>query len=212
MNININKWIIGLMIGISIVISGCAPKPIKIGLSAEITGTRGELGVMVRNGAQLAVDEINAADGINGRPLELLIRDDQGDPDLAKEVDQDLIDAGVVAIIGHITSGQTAAVIDLANSAEMVLISGSASGSQFNQKDDYFLRTVSSADRTGAVFADYISNTKDIQNISYIFDDQNSVFAVPFLDAMSDRFTDIGVIHQDFSAFSNACFTGGKSG
>jgi branched-chain amino acid transport system substrate-binding protein len=198
------KMFIGMLLGIVLlIITGCAPIPIKIGFSAELTGARGELGVMARNGAQLAVEEINAAGGVNGRPIELLIRDDQGDPKIAERVDAELIDEGVVAIIGHITSGQTAAVMELINEREVILISGSATSSQFNLKDDYFIRTVLNTDQTGAAFADYLHKQKGIQEISFIYDARNAAFSVPFLESMSDHFSELGVIVDNTYPFTS---------
>ncbi|OPX90066.1 MAG: hypothetical protein A4E53_01281 [Pelotomaculum sp. PtaB.Bin104] len=52
------------------------------------------------------METINASGGIGGRKIELLIRDDRGLSEKAQEVDRELIQAGVVAIIGHATGGQ----------------------------------------------------------------------------------------------------------
>jgi branched-chain amino acid transport system substrate-binding protein len=202
MIIKTKKWTTLFFAFIILFISGCAQKPIKIGLSAELTGARGELGVMARDGAMLAVDEINAAGGVNGRPLELIIKDDQGDPDIARQVDAELIDEGVVAVIGHITSGQTAAVIDLFNTAEVVLISGSATSSQFSNLDDYFIRTVSSTDQTGSSMANYLHN-QGVNNLTVIYDDKNAAFAEPFSTALTDRLNELGVITKDPITFSS---------
>ena len=171
---------------------GCTPKPIKIGLSAELTGLRGELGVMARDAALLAVDEINAAGGIDGRPIELLIRDDQGAPEIAQQVDAELIAAGVVAIIGHITSGQTAAVFDQMNAAEVVLISATASSSQFSDQDDYFLRNSSNTNQIGAALADHIFFSRDVRQVATIYDVRNAAFAEPFYEALAAKFDSLG--------------------
>ncbi|MDP3451190.1 MAG: ABC transporter substrate-binding protein, partial [Anaerolineaceae bacterium] len=77
--------------------------PIRIGLAAQLTGKQADLGIQLRNGVQLAVDEINASGGINGRNLELSVEDDLGTPQGAKDAQNKLIDKGVVAIIGHFT-------------------------------------------------------------------------------------------------------------
>ena len=69
--------------------------PVKIGFiySPPDPGT-------TRNGAELAVALANEAGGINGLPIELLIRDDQGDPSISVQRAKELIDAGVLAIVG----------------------------------------------------------------------------------------------------------------
>jgi branched-chain amino acid transport system substrate-binding protein len=58
----------------------------------------------MKRAAELAVEEINTAGGIRGRPLELVIRDDFGDPDSAVAVASALVGEKVVAVIGHVYS------------------------------------------------------------------------------------------------------------
>ena len=65
--------------------------PIKIGLSVNLSGTGGTAGEHIRDGALLAVDHINTHGGINGRPLELLIRDDENSDDGIQKADESLI-------------------------------------------------------------------------------------------------------------------------
>ena len=70
-----------VLIGAMGILPGCMKKePVKIGFVADLTGKQAELGVQERNGVQLAVDKVNAAGGVAGRPVELVIRDDQGKP------------------------------------------------------------------------------------------------------------------------------------
>ncbi len=107
--------------------SGCSSlAPIRIGFAAELSGKQNELAINLRDGVQLAVDDINASGGIKGRPVELLIEDDLGTPEGAKAAENKLIDAGVVAIVGHLTSGQTAAGYQVATERKTVLISATA--------------------------------------------------------------------------------------
>ena len=83
---------------------------IRIGSVAPLTGPQTHIGKDNENGARLAVDEINARGlELGGRKvkLELLGEDDQAEPKAAKIVAQKLVDAGVVAVIGHLNSGTT---------------------------------------------------------------------------------------------------------
>jgi branched-chain amino acid transport system substrate-binding protein len=79
-------------------------EPIPIGLLTSLTGNFAPWGVQVRDGMQLAVNEINAAGGVDGRPLELVVADDQTDPDQGATEIERLIEGGVVAIGGVISS------------------------------------------------------------------------------------------------------------
>ncbi len=108
------------ILGLSI--SGCAGQEvIRVGFSGELTGRNADLGIQGRNGAQLAVETLNANGGVNGQSIELLIRDDLGTHDGAQTADRELIEAKVVAIIGHMTSGQGVAGYPVTEEAGMVI-------------------------------------------------------------------------------------------
>jgi len=79
-------------------------EPIKIGLLTSLTATFAPWGVSARDGMRLAVQEINAAGGVNGRQLELLERDDQSNPEEGASGLERLIEDGVVAAGGVISS------------------------------------------------------------------------------------------------------------
>ncbi|MGB4265837.1 MAG: ABC transporter substrate-binding protein [Limnochordia bacterium] len=72
---------------------------IKIGLITSLTGPVSTYGQSVRNAVQMAVDEINAAGGINGNKINLIVRDDKGDATEAANVTRYFIDREQVALI-----------------------------------------------------------------------------------------------------------------
>ncbi|HNQ04682.1 MAG TPA: branched-chain amino acid ABC transporter substrate-binding protein [Thiobacillaceae bacterium] len=112
---NAHKWFASmLLVGI---LTGCGQKGddtgetvIRIGSVSPLTGPQTHIGKDNENGARLAVDEINAKGLVlAGKPvrLELLAEDDQAEPKTATIVADKLLDAGVVAVIGHLNSGTT---------------------------------------------------------------------------------------------------------
>ncbi len=78
--------------------------PIKIGLLTSLTATFAPWGVSARDGMRLAVEEINAAGGVDGRMIELIERDDQSNPEEGASGFERLVEDGVVAIGGTISS------------------------------------------------------------------------------------------------------------
>lgn len=83
---------------------------IKIGQVSPLSGPISHLGKDVENGAKLAIDDLNAEGvEIGGKKVkfELVSEDDQGDPKIATQVAQRLVDAGVAGVIGHLNSGTT---------------------------------------------------------------------------------------------------------
>jgi branched-chain amino acid transport system substrate-binding protein len=94
-------------------------EPIKIGILTSITSNFAPWGLQVRDGAQLAVDDINAAGGVDGRPLELVIEDDQNAAEEAVPAYERLLEEGVVAIGGIISSTVGGATSPLAEQNQM---------------------------------------------------------------------------------------------
>jgi branched-chain amino acid transport system substrate-binding protein len=94
----------------SMLLAGCSriPDTVKIGVAQPMTGPLAALGADMKNGVQLAVDELNAKGfKIDGKPvkLEVVAVDDKSNAERGKEVAKILVDAKVVAVIGHLNSG-----------------------------------------------------------------------------------------------------------
>lgn len=94
----------------SITLAGCdrTPDTIKIGVAQPLSGGLAALGKDLANGVQLAVDELNKEGfKLNGKAvkLELVIMDDKANAEEGVKVAKQLVDAGVIAVIGHLNSG-----------------------------------------------------------------------------------------------------------
>ena len=104
------------------------PKPIKIGFLNLLSGAAAELGAGMAPGVKLAVDEINAAGGINGRKIEIVTRDEQLKPDVAVALARELISAEKVDVLmGPLGSNTALAVSEVAKEARILNFSPSAS-------------------------------------------------------------------------------------
>ncbi len=110
--------------------SGYAAEPIRIGVVDEITGPQAEAGVLVAHGVRLAVEEINAAGGILGRPLELIVEDNASTNPGTVLAYSKLVDQGkVVAVVGPLRSTQVqAASPTIAKAKVPAFIGGSDPG------------------------------------------------------------------------------------
>jgi len=79
------QWVAGLVAATALLSSHgfaqTASQPVKIGVIGPFTGPSSDFGQPMLHGIQLAVDEINAVGGYLGRPLSLVVKDDQGNPD-----------------------------------------------------------------------------------------------------------------------------------
>lgn len=122
--------------------SGDDSEPIKIGAMFAVTGGASFLGEPERNTAMMLVDEINAAGGINGRTIELIVEDTEGDDTKAVLAANKLIKReGVCAIIGPSRSGTTMAVIEIVEENQLPLLSCAAAESIVNPVKKWVFKT-----------------------------------------------------------------------
>ena len=91
-----------------------AKEPILIGYLPALTGPSSSTGIGINRGVELAVQEINAAGGIDGRQIELIVRDTQSEPTKAVNGAAELIHAHKVSVVlGPVNSGESLAVVPL---------------------------------------------------------------------------------------------------
>lgn len=189
-NVKIMLVIVSLIALISV---ACKPKEnIKLGFVSQLTGTQAELGVQERNGAQIAIDEINENNGISGQKLELLVQDDFGTKDGAISSVEELINSKVVAIIGHATSSQTIEGLSVAKKTNTLMISPTASSHELSGKDDNFFRIVTSNKIRTEVFADRIFEKRNIENMAIIYDLDNINYSNSYREAFTNRYEKLG--------------------
>jgi branched-chain amino acid transport system substrate-binding protein len=119
--------------------------PLKIGVIGPFTGPSSDFGVQMLQGIQLAAEEINAVGGYMGRSFELVIKDDQGNPDAGLKGSQELVAAGVVATLGFCNTGVAQKSLEVFQTAKLPLIIPCATGSPLTAKypapESYIFRT-----------------------------------------------------------------------
>lgn len=205
-----NSWVRFILVVLVIGVPGffllghLEKKPILIGFAAQLTGRQAELGVQERNGVQLAVERINASGGIAGRKIELLVRDDLGLPGQAQNVDRELIKAGVTAIIGHATSAQTVAGLEVTNPAKVVLIGPTVSTPDLSGLDDYFFRVYPSFKNEAQAFAQNIYQRSGITRLAIIYDSDNTTYSKTYSTIFADKFQSMGGKITGEVSFSSA--------
>jgi len=177
---------------VALLIAGCDRSPMLIGFAGPLTGPYSDLGVHGRNGVQLAMEEINAAGGVAGRRLELLVRDDHGSAEGAVQADEEMIRAGVRAIIGHMTSAQSVAVLPLIQKSEVVLLSPTTSTPELNGIKDYFFRVQPSTDTAAVALAGYAAREMGLSRLAVVLDMGNRAYTESFYRHFLLTFTDHG--------------------
>jgi len=118
---------------------------LRIGIVGPFTGPSADFGVPLFNGIQLAVDEINAVGGYLGRKLEIVRKDDEGNPDVGLKRSQELLAEKVVVTIGFCNTGVAAKSLELFQTSKMPLIIPCATGTPLTAKypgpESYIFRT-----------------------------------------------------------------------
>jgi branched-chain amino acid transport system substrate-binding protein len=125
--------------------AGAAANPIRVGIILPLTGGSGGVGQSALIGAQLAVEEINASMGFLGRPIELVIRDDQGKPDVGVAAAESLVlKEKVVATLGICNTGVAVKALEVFQKHRHVLMVSCATGtpvtSSYPAKDSFIFR------------------------------------------------------------------------
>lgn len=118
---------------------------LKIGVIGPFTGPSADFGVPMLNGIQLALDEINAVGGYLGRKLEVVRKDDQGNPDVGLAVSRELANQKVAATIGFCNTGVAAKSLEVFQTNQIPLLIPCATGTPLTSKypspESYIFRT-----------------------------------------------------------------------
>ena len=163
------------------------PEPIKIGLSINLSGRGGAAGEHIRDGALLAVDEVNKHGGINGRPLMLLVRDDENSDEGIRKADESLVNEGVVAIIGHSYSSNTVKAYPYLASHDILMITGYTATTALSGKDDLFMRTSVDCNLYGRKTAELLAE-KNVTSVSFLLDRGNDDFVQDYVQQVRKNY------------------------
>lgn len=117
-------------------------EPINVGFIAPLSGANAAVGTSNQTGVEMAVEEINAAGGINGRPLKLFVYDDENDASVAVSMCNKLIyNDNVVAIIGSTNSSVTLGAMTITQDAGIPQLTPNSSGASItNSGYKYIIR------------------------------------------------------------------------
>ena len=140
----------------------------KIGGIGPTTGDAAIYGKAVQNGIKLAVDEVNAAGGINGKKIEYKFEDDQNDTEKSVNAYNSLKDWGMQILVGTVTSNPCTAVVEQTHNDNMFQLTPSATAVESIQYDNAF-RMCFSDPNQGSASADYIADHKLASKVAVIY-------------------------------------------
>ncbi len=180
----------------------------KIGGIGPVTGAAAAYGIAVKNGAELAVKEINAAGGINGSQIELNFQDDENDPEKAVNAYNTLKDWDMQMLVGAVTSKPCIAVASETLNDNMFQITPSGSAVECVANDNAFRVCFSDPDQ-GKASAQYIGEHKLATKIGIIYDsstEYSSGIYESFLTEAAANGLEV-VAEEAFTADSNTDFS-----
>ena len=171
---------IALLAAVCVGTAGCTKQdttPIQIGFVAGLTGKAADLGIGGRNGAQLAIDAFNAAGGLNGRPINLILKDDESSGERGKLVVGELVASKVTAIVGPMTSAVAAATAPIANDAGILMMGGTVTTTALTGIDDQFFRVIGSTTAHSATMANYLYESRKVRRAHLLVNLANKAYA-----------------------------------
>ena len=179
-----------------------AAEPIKVGEFACLTGKDATFGQSQHKGIQLALEEINAAGGVLGSPVELITEDNQSKPGESATVAKKLLSRDkVVAILGEVTSGRSLEVAPLAQMAKIPMVATGATNPKVTQAGNYIFRVCFIDDFQGTVMAKFAKDDLKAKRVA-ILTSVSSAYSVGLTKYFKETFLAAGgevVAEQKFS-------------
>ena len=172
-----------------------APAPIAkliLGVAGAHSGDLASYGLPTVNAAKLVAAKINAAGGVNGAMVEVVVQDDQCKPELATNVATKMLSDEIKIVLGHTCSGATKAALPIYKDGQIVVISPSATNPPLTQSGEYpiFFRTIAPDDAQATLEVDF-AKSLGLKKVAVIHDKGDygkgfASFCKQFLDADAD--------------------------
>lgn len=144
---------------------------IKMGVAGPLTGSAAAFGAQLKNGATQAVEDINAAGGINGKKIELVHEDDVSDPKQGVSVANKMAGEGVKFVVGHFNSGVTIPSSDVYNENGMLMITPASTNPKVTDRKMWnVFRVCGRDDQQGTVAGQYIANNLKDKKVAIVHD------------------------------------------
>jgi branched-chain amino acid transport system substrate-binding protein len=184
----------------------CAPgrssKEIVIGEYGSLTGNTATFGQSTRNGSQMAFDEINKAGGLLGKPVKLIVEDDQSKPEEAATAVTKLINQNAVqAVLGEVASSRSLAAAPICQGARVPMVTPSSTNPKVTQVGDYIFRVCFTDIQQGEADAKFAAKSLKFKRAALLYDVRND-YSVGLRLVFAQKFKEFGgeiVAEQSYS-------------
>jgi len=190
------RWLVAVLAATLVVVAGCKQKQeaneILIGHVASMTGDTATFGLSADKGIQLALDEINKAGPVLGKPVRVKTEDDRSVSDEARTATEKLISRDhVCAILGEIASSRSIAMAPACQDAHIPMLSPGSTNPKVTQMGDYIFRACFIDKYQGAAMADFAVNTLKVKKYAVLYA-ANSDYSVGLKDFFNEEAKKLG--------------------
>lgn len=179
---------------------------VKIGGIGPLTGAYANYGLSEKNGAELAVKEINEAGGIAGKQIELSYQDSQGESESAVNAYGKLMDWGMEVSLGCVLSGENASVVAAARDDDVLLITPSGSADKCIDGNDKAFRVCFYDSYQGAAAAQYIKDNNMVDTVGILYRSDND-YSVGLYNAFVAKCGELGITIAETQTFTSSTNT-----
>ena len=179
---------------------------VKIGGIGPLTGAYANYGLSEKNGAELAVKEINEAGGIAGKQIELSYQDSQGESESAVNAYGKLMDWGMEVSLGCVLSGENASVVAAARDDDVLLITPSGSADKCIDGNDKAFRVCFYDSYQGAAAAQYIKDNNMVDTVGILYQSDND-YSVGLYNAFVAKCGELGITIAETQTFTSSTST-----
>ena len=187
---------------VSLTFARAAEEPIRIGEYASITGKEASLGQSSHNGTMMAIDDLNAAGGVLGRPLLLITEDTQSKPGESATAAKKLISRDkVVALLGEVASSRSLEAAPVAQLAKVPMISPASTNPKVTETGNYIFRTCFIDPFQGPVMAKFAKEKLRAQRVALMVSN-SSAYSIGLAKFFREAFTANGgtiVLEQKYA-------------
>ena len=170
--------------------SARAAEPVKIGVAEALSGGAAQYGISIRNGFQMAADEINAAGGVNGSKIELVIEDEQGKKDEAINAFKKLIfQDKALMLFGPTLSNSASAADPIAQASKIVVFGTSNTADGITTIGDHVFRNSVTEGDVLPVTIKVAAKVAKIKNVAVLYGNDD-VFTKSGYDAFKKALDD----------------------
>jgi branched-chain amino acid transport system substrate-binding protein len=172
--------------------SGGGGDKVRIGVFMSLTGSTANFGISSTNAIKMAADEANAAGGINGKQIDILVQDDRSDASEAATIVTKFVTQDQVhAILGEVASSRSIAAAPIAQNAKVPMLTPSSTNPEVTKKGDYIFRSCFIDPVQGAAIAQFAARTLGAKRAAILVDRKND-YSTGLEKVITATFTKMG--------------------